>query len=123
MTDSIEFTYNQDYLLAKIPDTLINVERAQVILEKISQECIKLQCNKVILDERSVKVREVPSHDIMKLSQNIKKIGLNKIHIAFLCQTHLINKDSNLLSAFTFNTEYVIRHFSDKEQAMTWLKS
>jgi len=59
----------------------------------------------------------------MKLSHNIKKMGLNKIHIAFWCQDHLINKDSSLLSAFTFNTEYVIKHFSDKEQAMSWLNN
>ena len=57
MTDSIEFIYNQDYLLTKISDTSIVVER------------------------------EVPTDEIMKLSHYIKKMGLNKIltskHVEF----------------------------------------
>ena len=122
MTGSIEFICNQDYLLTTIPDTSITVDRAQEILENISLECSRLHCNKVILDERSVNIREIPPHEIMKLSEKIKTMGLNKIHIAFWCQSHLINRDSSLLSAFTFNTEYVIKHFSNKEEAIIWLE-
>jgi hypothetical protein len=59
----------------------------------------------------------------MELSKDIKRLGLNKIHIAFWCQPQLINKDSNLLSSFTYNTEYLIRHFSEKEEALAWLNS
>lgn len=124
MTDDIEFVItNEGYLLTKILDKVITVERAQEILTRIGKECSNRNCNKVILDETTVEKRAVPSHDIMALSKDIKRLGLNKIHIAFWCQSQLINKDSNLLSSFTYNTEYIIRHFSEKEEAVAWLDS
>ena len=123
MTENIKFSKHGDYLLVTISDIMITVERAQEILTRIGVECSSLNSNKVILDERSVKKREVPSHKIMELSQKIKEQGLNKIYMAFWCQSHLINKDSNLLSVFTYDNEYVIQHFSDKEEALAWLNT
>ena len=121
MTDEIKFTEENDYLLTIISDTTITIERAQEILNRISTECSGLSINKVLLDERSVERREVPSHEIMELSIKMKQQGLNKVYMAFWCQPHLINEDSKLLSLFTFNHEYIIHHFSDKEEATTWL--
>lgn len=122
MTDDIKFVNeNEEYLLTQILDKVITVERAQEILTHIATECSILHCNKVMIDERTVERREVPSHEIMELSQGMKKMGLNKIYIAFWCQPHLINKDSSLLSSFTYNTEYLIKHFSDKTEALDWL--
>ena len=123
MTEDIKFSKHDDYLLAIISDKTITPTRAQEILTRIGAECSNLNSNKVLLDERSVEKREVPSHKIMELSQNIKEQGLNKIHMAFWCQPHLINKDSNLLSLFTFNNKYIIQHFSDKEEALAWLNT
>ena len=122
MAENIEFSKHDDYLLATISDTVITAERAQEILARIGEECSGLNFNKVILDEMSVERREVPPHKIMDISQNLKQ-EFNKIYMAFLCQPHLINKDSNLLSLFTFNNEYIIKHFSDKEEAVTWLNN
>jgi len=123
MTENIKFSKHDGYLRARISDTVITVERAQVILARIGVECSSLNCNKVLLDERSVETREVPSHKIKEISQYIKQQGLNKIYMTFWCQPHLINKDSKLLSLFTFNNEYLIQHFSDKEEAVTWLNN
>lgn len=121
MTDNITFSKHDDYMLATILDTTITMERAQEVLTRIGVECSSSNLNKVLLDERSVESREVPSHEILELSQNMKKQGLNKIHMAFWCQPHLINGDSDLLRTFTFNNEYIIQHFSDKEDALAWL--
>jgi len=123
MTENIKFSKHDDYLLATISDETITTTRAQEILTQIGTECSSSNSNKVLLDKRSVEKREVPSHKIMELSQNIKEQGLNKIHMAFWCKSHLINKDSNLLSLFTFNNEYIIQHFSDKEEALAWLNT
>lgn len=123
MTENIKFSKHDDYLLVIISDIIITVERAQEILTRIGVECSSSNSNKVLLDERSVERREVPSHKIMGLSQDIEKKGLNKIYMAFWCQPHLIDKDSNLLSLFTFNNENIIQHFSDKEEALAWLNN
>ena len=123
MTDSIKFFYNHDYLLATISCTSITVERAQEILDLINQECSKIDCHKVLLDERTVEIRKVPPPEIMKLSHDIEAMTPKIIHIAFWCKSHLINKDSSLLSAFTFNEEYVVKHFTNKDDAISWLNS
>ena len=123
MTENIKFSIHDDYLLARISDTVITVKRANEILTRIGAECLKINCNKVLLDERSVEKRVVPSHKIMELSKDIEQQGLNKIYMAFWCQPHLINKDSKLLSLFTFNNENIIQHFSDKEEAITRLNN
>lgn len=121
MTEEIKFIEKDDYLLSIISDTIITIERAQEILNGISTECSRLNINKVLLDERSVERREVPSHEIMELSNKMKQQGLNKVYMAFWCQPHLINEDSKLLSLFTFKNEYIIRYFTDKKEATTWL--
>ena len=123
MSKSIEFSKFDDYLLAAIADTVITVKRAQEILTRIGVECSSLNCKRVLLDERTVETREVPSHEIMKLSHEMEKLGLDKIYMAFLCQPQLINRDSDLLSVFTYKNEYVVQHFSEKEEAIAWLKA
>lgn len=123
MSKSIEFSKFDDYLVATIADTVITVKRAQEILARIGVECSSLNCKIVLLDERTVETREVPSHEIMKLSHEMEKLGLDKIYIAFWCQPQLINRDSDLLSLFTYKNEYVFQHFSEKEEAIAWLKT
>ena len=123
MSKNIEFSKFDDYLMAAIADTVITVKRAQEILARIGVECSSLNCKIVLLDERTVETREVPSHEIMKLSHEMEKLGLDKIYIAFWCQPQLINRDSNLLSLFTYKNEYVVQHFSKKEEAIAWLKT
>lgn len=121
MAEEIKFIEENGYLLATISDSIITVERAQEILSRISTECSNVRVNKVILDERSVEIREVPPYEIMELSKTLEQQGLNKLHMAFWCQPRLINEDSKLLSIFTFDNEYIIQHFSDKEEAVAWL--
>jgi len=123
MSKNIEFSKFDDYLMAAIADTVITVKRAQEILARIGVECSSLNCKIVLLDERTVETREVPSHEIMKLSHEMEKLGLDKIYVAFLCQPQLINRDSDLLSLFTYKNEYVVQHFSEKEEAIAWLKT
>jgi len=98
-------------------------DRAKEILTRISEECSKNNFNKVILDERTVEKREVPPHEIMKLKDLIKKEGLEIIRMAFWCQPHLINDDSEKLSIYTFSKEYIIKHFAEKDKAVAWLKT
>ena len=123
MSKSIEFARFDDYLLATIADTVITVKRAQKILTRIGVECSSLNCKIVLLDERTVETREVPSHEILKLSHEMEKLGLDIIYMAFWCQPQLINRDSDLLSAFTYKNKYVVQHFSEKEEAIAWLKT
>ena len=123
MSKDIIFSKQEGYLLASISDVLITPDRAQEILTRISEECSENNFNKVILDERTVEKREVPPHEIMKLKDLIKKEGLEKIHMAFWCQPHLINDDSEKLSIYTFSKEYIIKHFAEKDKAVAWLKT
>jgi hypothetical protein len=123
MSESIEFEKNGDYLLATIPDTVITTQRAQEILTRIGAECSRSNYQKVLLDERSAEKREVPPYEILKLSHHMTDQGLDKIYMAFWCQSHLINDDSNLLSLFTFKNEFVVQHFSEKKEALAWLKN
>ncbi len=121
MNDGIEFSKHASYLLARISDTVITFQRAQEILKQIGNECSNLKYTKVLLDERTVERREVPSHEIMKLRRDVPKQGHDKVYMAFWCQRKLINNDSRLLSVFTFKNEYIIQHFSGKEEAIEWL--
>ena len=121
MSKDIIFSKKDNYLLASISDVLITPDRAQEILSRISEECSKNDFNKVILDERTVERREVPPHEIMKLKDLIEKEGLERIHMAFWCQPHLINSDSEKLSIYTYTEEYIIKHFYEKEKAVAWL--
>lgn len=122
MSENLKFSKNNDYLLVSILDDVITIQRAQEILSRIGDECSNLNCKKVLLDERSVERREITSQGIMKLSIEMAKQGLNKIHMAFWCQPHLIDEDSKLLSLFTFKNEFVVQHFSEEDRAIAWLK-
>jgi hypothetical protein len=113
----------EDYLLVTISDVVISFQRAEEILDLIGEECVKSNCNKVLLDERSVESRELTEPDIMKLSNDMIKEGLNKIYMAFWCQAHLRNKYSGLLRLFTFENKYMVQHFTDSKPAIAWLRN
>ncbi len=121
MDEKITFTNHDDYLLVGITDKVITVQRAQEILARIGEECASLKCKKVLLDEMSVEKREVPPNEIKKLAFDLKKNKLNKVYMAFLCQPHLIGYDSHLLSLYTYMTEFIIQHFTNKDKAISWL--
>ena len=124
MTDIyVELKNNGEYILARISDKIITLDRAKQILEFISEQCKRLNCNRVLLDERSVDCRDVSSPDIMNISEFAEKSGLNRINIAFWCQPKIINKDSEQLSLFTFTDKFIIKHFSEKNEAILWLKN
>ncbi|MBT8115460.1 MAG: hypothetical protein KJP04_08770 [Arenicella sp.] len=122
MNGNITFTCQDDYLLVSISDKLITFERAQEILARIGKECSSVNCRKVLLDETSVERREVPPNQIKQLAFDLKKNELNKVYIAFLCQPHLVGYDSHLLSLYTYMTEFIIQHFTSKDEAIGWLE-
>ena len=121
MNENITFTKHDDYLLVSISDKVITVKRAQEILARIGEECSSLDYKKVLLDEMSVERREVPPKEIKKLAFDFRKNKLNKVNMAFLCQPHLVGYDSHLLSLYTYKAEFIIQHFTNKEQAIDWL--
>jgi len=121
MNENITFTKYDDYLLVSISDKVITVKRAQEILARIGEECSSLDYKKVLLDEMSVERREVPPKEIKKLAFDFRKNKLNKVYMAFLCQPHLVGYDSHLLSLYTYKAEFIIQHFTNKEQAIDWL--
>jgi hypothetical protein len=123
MNNNITFTKNDSYLLVSLSDKVITVDRAQEILAIIGEECIGTNYKKVLLDEMSVERREVTPEEIQKLAFDFRKNKLNKVYIAFLCQPHLVGYDSHLLSLYTYRAEFVIRHFTIKENALDWLKN
>lgn len=117
------FTPGHDYLLVRIVDKVITVDRAQEILARIGEECSGLKCKKVLLDELTVEERLVPPSEIKMLAHDFNKNNIDRIYMAFLCQPHLVGYDSHLLSLYTYNAEFIIRHFTDKQQAEAWLAS
>ncbi len=121
MNENITFTKHDDYLLVSISDKVITVKRAQEILARIREECSSLDYKKVLLDEMSVERREVAPKEIKKLAFDFRKNKLNKVYMAFLCQPHLVGYDSHLLSLYTYKAEFIIQHFTNKEQAIDWL--
>ena len=123
MNENVTFTKCDDYLLVSISDKVITVKRAQEILARIGEECSSLNYKKVLLDEMSVERREVPPKEIKMLAFDFKKNKLNNVYIAFLCQPHLVGYDSHLLSLYTYNTEFIIQHFTNKENAIEWLNT
>jgi hypothetical protein len=123
MRENIIFTKNDDYLLVCISDKVITVKRAQEILARICQECSRLNYKKVLLDEMSVERREVPAKEIEKLAFDFNKNRPNKVYMAFLCQPRLVGYDSHLLSLYTYMSEFIIQHFSNKEKAIDWLNN
>ena len=123
MNKDITFTKHDNYLLVCISDKVITVDRAQELLARIGEECSSLNYKKVLFDEMSVDRREVPPKEIKMLAFDFKKNKLNKVYIAFLCQPHLVGYDSHLLSLYTYNTEFIIQHFTNKENAIEWLNT
>ena len=123
MNKNITFAKNDDYLLVSITDEVITVERAHEILAQVGEECANLNYKKVLLDEMSVERREVHPKEIEKLAFDFEKNKLNKVYIAFLFQPHLVGFDSNLLSLYTYNAEFIVKHFTDKEKAIDWLSN
>lgn len=121
MNENITFTKHDGYLLVSISDKVITVKRAQEILALIGEECSGLNYKKVLLDEMSVERREVPPKEIKKLAFDFNKNKLNKVYMAFLCQPHLVDYDSNLLRLYTYTAEFIIQHFTNKENAIDWL--
>ena len=118
------FTKKKDYLLAEISDDVITFERAKEIFTKLGEECSKVNCQKVLLDERSVERRAIEPHQIMKLSQYMAdNNNAVEIDIAFLCKEHLINKNTKRLGLFSYKNRYIMKHFSKKNEALEWLKS
>ena len=123
MNENIAFTKLDDYLLVSISDKVITVERAQEILARIGEECSHLNCKKVLIDELSVERREVPPEEIEKLAFDFNKNKPNEVRMAFLCQPHLVGYDSHLLSLYTYMSEFIIQHFTNKEKAIDWLNN
>lgn len=123
MNENITFTRHDNYLQVSISDKVITVKRAQEILARIGEECSNLSYKKVLLDEMSVERREVPPKEIKMLAFDFKKNRLEKVYMAFLCQPHLVNYDSHLLSLYTYMAEFIIQHFTNKEQAIDWLSN
>ena len=122
MSDDIKFTELDDYLLVTIQDKIITLNRAQEILAQVGKKCTSIKCNTVLLDEVSVQKREIPPTEIEKLAHDSVNNNLNKLYMAFLCQPHLIDYDSNMLSLYTSMYEFITQHFSHKEEAIAWLK-
>ena len=109
---------NGSYLLATITETVITVEVAKSILKSIGDECRKLNCRKVLVNELTVEKREVASHELSEIGACI-----SGIRIGFLCTPALMDKRARLLAAITFSEKYVVRHFSVEDEAIDWLTS
>ena len=116
----IDFKYSEKdaYLVATISDITINLQRAESILKSIDDECRKINCRKVLLNELTLEQREVASHEVLKISEK-----MSNVRLAFLCRPELIDIKAKLLSAFTFTEEYGARHFTEEVKAIQWLNS
>lgn len=123
MTDKVRIEKKEDYILVSVSDIVITAKRAHEILNLIGEESIRLKCNKVLLDARSVEHRDLSAPELMELSTDMAKKGLNKTNIAICCKSNLIDRDSELFSLFTYTKEYVIQYFSESNEAIAWLKT
>jgi hypothetical protein len=118
MTIEFEYFEKEAYLLAKIPDVTIDLQRAESIFHSIDSECQKTNCRKVLLNELALEKRKIASHELRRVCEKMPDIRL-----AFLCKPEMIDVQAKLLSAFTFTEEYVARHFSEESEAIKWLTS
>ena len=118
MTIKFEYFEKDSFLLATIPDHSIDLQRAQSIIRSINEECKKLNCSKVLLNELSLKNRKIDNHELRELCELMPNVRM-----AFLSQPELIDKKARLFSALSFSDEYIARHFSIKADAVMWLKS
>lgn len=117
----IQVEHKDDYLLVTIADVVITVSRALEILGVIAEQCKTIGCNKVLLDERSVKQRDISGTETLDISVGMSKMGLYKIFIAFWCKKELIDEQSGLLRVFSQADEFMIQHFSQEHHAVDWL--
>lgn len=117
---NIQFQFNEDdsYLLATLAETIITSESATEILKRIGEECKKINCQKVLLNELAVEKRDLKNYEIFKISEDVPKV-----YLAFLCKPELIDISADMLSVFTFTNEYIVKHFSEEELALEWLLS
>lgn len=115
---TIEFKYFKEdaFLLATISDKTINSQRAKSIFESIDNECQKLNCRKVLLNELTLEKRKIANHELRSVSENMPNVRL-----AFLCQPELVDQKAKLFSALTFADDYVAKHFSVEAEAIKWL--
>jgi len=116
MTLEFEFIDKHDYLVATLPDTTINSQRAQAIFKSIHGLCQQYNCRKVLLNELALESRKIPSHELRAITEIIADL-----HLAFLCRPELIDNHARLLSAMTFADDYRVKHFSVKDEAVDWL--
>jgi len=118
MTMEFQFINKHDYLVATLPDTTINSQRARTVFRTIKGECQKHNCRKVLLNELALESRKIPSHELRSISE-----FLADIHLALLCRPELIDDHAKLLSAMTFADDYRVKHFSVEHEAVNWLVS
>ncbi len=118
MTIVFEFCDKGGYLVATIPDTVINSQRARTILKSVDNERQKYNCRKVLVNEMALERRKIASHEIRGFTEIIPDIRL-----AFLCRPELIDNNTRLFSALSFTDDYMVRHFSVKGEAINWLMS
>jgi len=111
-----EFIDKHDYLVATLPDTTINSQRARAVFESIHGLCQQYNCRKVLLNELALESRKIPSHELRGISEIIADL-----HLAFLCRPELIDNHARLLSAMTFTDDYRVKHFSVEDEAVDWL--
>ncbi len=123
VTAKIQVEQKDDYLLVIISDVVITLKRALEILESIAEYCKKFDCNKVLLDERTVQRRDISGAEVLDISVGMSKIGLYKIFIAFWCKRELIDEQSGMLRLFSQTDEFMIQHFSQEHHAVNWLNS
>lgn len=118
MTMFIKFSFieNGSYLLATINETVITAEGAKAILKSVGDECKKLNCRRVLLNELTVEKREVVNHELREIGN-----GISGLKIGFLCKPALMDKSARLLSAITYAGKYKVRHFSVEDEAINWL--
>ena len=116
MTLEFEFNDEHDYLVATLPDTTINSQRARAVFESIHGLCRQYNCRKVLVNELALENRKIPSHELRAISEIIADL-----HLALLCRPELIDSHARLLSAMTFTDDYRVRHFSVEDEAVDWL--
>lgn len=118
MTLEFEFINKHEYLVATLPDTTINSQRARAIFRSIHGLCRQYNCRKVLLNELALESRTIPSHELRGISEIIADL-----HLACLCRPELIDSHARLLSAMTFADDYRVKHFSVEDEAVDWLVS
>jgi len=118
MNIDLKFTDKRAYLLVTIADTAITVQRAISNFKSINDQCVKVNCRKVLLNALTVEKREIENYEIREVGKHIQNI-----RIAFLCKPELIDQSARLLGAITFSNGYKVKHFISEDEAANWLQS